>query len=155
MKRMDGLVGLLWLFLTVGAGIGLVWGALQLGLGDLINPSPEQVAEQLVRGVGAHRFEGAMQTLSEPLQESVNPALLRTLAVSIELASGGIEDVNGVSAEETGDTAEAQVLVSLSNRTEVTLSIPLTKENGEWKVASVEPLWQLAQATQTIRLMDL
>jgi len=155
MRRLDGLVSLLWLFLTVGAGIGLVWGALQLGLGDLINPPPEQVAEQLVRGVASHRFEGAGQALSESLQQEDTGATLRTLAMHIEMAAGGIEDANGVSSTETGDTAEAQVVVTLKNGAEVMLSFPLVKENEEWKVASVEPMWQLGKAIQTIRLMDL
>jgi hypothetical protein len=155
MKRLSGLSSLAWLFLTIMAGIGLIWGALQIGLGDLINPSPEQVAEQLVRGIGSHRYEGAIQMLNRPLQASVSPFMFRRLAASIEQASGGIEAVTGLSSRERGSTAEAQVLVTLKDGAEVTLVFYLENENGEWKVADLAPIWQLIHATQTLRLLDL
>jgi hypothetical protein len=71
------------------------------------------------------------------------------------MASGGIEDVSGVSSDESGNLAQAQVLVTLKNRSKVLLTFPLVEENGEWKIASIEPMWQLAQATRLIRLLDL
>jgi hypothetical protein len=128
----------------VAGALAILQLLLAQGVTFAIVPPPETTAEQLVRAVQAHRFYGAMQLLSEPLQAQVAEDDFRGIAAEIREAHGGIAQAHGVDAQPAGDTATATARVRLEDRSETTLEFPLVKEQGEWRVASIDPLRRLA-----------
>ena len=122
----------------------LIAGAVALDQAKFIIPSPETTAAQLVDALGAHRYEGAMNQLSEELRQQVTEQDLQSLVQSIESSQDGIYDAQEVGAQEQSQFASAQVKVKLGNGQERIIEFPLEKENGLWKVSSLEPLQSLA-----------
>lgn len=110
-----------------------------------IVPPPENTAEQLVSALGAHRYEGAMNQLSQELRQQVKEEDLQALVKNIEQSPAqGIQDAHGQGAQEQGEQATAEVQVKLGTNEEVPVELPLKKENGLWKVSSLDPLRSLA-----------
>ena len=135
----------LWIVLAFAA-VMLVLGVLiSQDITEFIVPPPENTAEQLVSALSAHRYEGAMNQLSQDLQQQVKEEDLQSLVKTIEQSPAqGIQDAHGQQAQEQGNQATAEVQVKLGTNEEINVAFPLKKENGIWKVSSLEPLRGLA-----------
>lgn len=136
------------LFLIVGVtGVLLliIAGLLSQGWGDLLIPPPEGAAEQLVGALGAHRYTGAMNQLSQALQQTREEDLRALVKAIEESPQQGIQDAHGQEAQEQGDQATAQVKVKFGNNQERVVELPLVRENFVWKVSSLDPLKGLGQ----------
>ena len=134
-----------WILLLANAILLALAGMVARDWTKVIVPPPENTAEQLVSALGAHRYEGAMNQLSQDLQQQVKEEDLQNLVKIIEQSPAeGIQDAHGQDAQEQGDQATAEVQVKLGSNQETTLQFPLVKENGTWKVSSLDPLKELA-----------
>lgn len=122
----------------------VIWTLVSLGFTTFLVPPPEMTAEQFLRALKAHRYEAARDQLSEEIQQQVTADDLRALVRTIEERHGGLNNVDGQGARIADDRAVATVVVTLGDGTAETLEFPLTKEQGLWKVASVEPVQRLA-----------
>ena len=136
------------LALLAAAGLLLGWAAETEAARYLI-PSPDKVAEGLVSALAAQRYTGALNALSQDLQQQVQPEDLRTLVARIEQAHQGISDAHGQAGQAApaaahNATASAQVQVKLGDLSEQELTFELVRENGLWKIASLGPLETLA-----------
>jgi hypothetical protein len=116
-------------------------GLTSIDKADLLIPTPEGAAAQMVGALGAHRAAGARGQLAKDLQEQVDEGELLALIRNIEAGPlRGIEDAHEVSSEEQGGQVVAQVRVKFGDLSEHILEFPLRKENGLWKVSSLDPL---------------
>ena len=132
---------IVWIFLIMSAVLLVLAGMVSQGWTKQIVPPPETTASQLVGALAAHRFEGAMNQLSQDLQQQVTEEDLRALMSAIEQSpSKGIQDSHGQSAQIEGDQATAEVQVKLGTNEQINIQFPLKKENGVWKVTSLDPL---------------
>jgi len=129
------------------AQLGLLAGMLlvialfvALDRAGLIIPPPEKTAEQLVSALGAHRFAGARNQLSQDLRSQVEDADFTALVQGLEQSHQGILDVHELDSQANGRNATARVKIKWGDLQEDTLQFPLVKENGLWKVASLGPL---------------
>jgi hypothetical protein len=145
---MDDLRALRPVLYLVALGAGCLL-ALQLliasGFAEPFVPRPDTTAEELVKAIGAHRYEAAIELLAEDLAGEVDVDDLRGLAERVEAARGGIEQATGEGDETSGDAATASVKVRLGDRTEETIEFPLAREGDLWKVAALDPLESLAE----------
>ena len=146
MKDFQALRSLLAVLAVLALGL-LIFGVLVAAdRADLLIPSPEGAAEQFVSAMAAHRYTGALNQLSQDLQGQVKEKDLQDLVQSIEASSSeGIQDAHEEEAQEQVDTATASVRVKLGNNQEETLDFPLKKENGLWKLTSIDPLRSLVK----------
>ena len=130
-----------WMALTLGVVLLALAGLVAQDWTEFIVPPPENTAEQLVSALGAHRYEGAMNQLSQDLQQQVSEEDLHALVSSLEESPAqGIQDAHEQRAQQQGDQATAEVQVKFGNNQQTTVQLPLVKENGLWKVSSLEPL---------------
>jgi hypothetical protein len=120
-----------------------IYAAVALDNASLIVPPPETTAEQLISALGAHRYEGAMNQLSQELKQQVKEDDLHALVESIESSRQGIQDAHEQGAHEQGQSATASIIIKLGDGQEQTVDLPLQKENGLWKVTSIEALRSL------------
>lgn len=138
---------LLWMVLLLAVVLLALAGMVAQDWSEFIVPPPENTAEQFVSALGAHRYEGAMNQLSQDLRQQVSEEDLRALVRNLELSPArGIQDAHEQGAQRLGgaaqqsDQATAEVQVKLGNNQQTTVQLPLIKENGLWKVSSLEPL---------------
>ena len=123
----------------------ILWAAVATDHASLVIPSPEGTANQFVSALAAHRSAGAQSQLSNSLKEQVSQTDLRDLMEAIEASSlQGIQDSHEQSAQEQGDQAIARLKVKFGNNQEKNMEFQLTKENGLWKVNSINPIQDLA-----------
>jgi hypothetical protein len=116
------------------------WGLLAAGVRDYLVPPPEMEVEQFLRALEAHHYGAAHDRLSEALGERVSEDDLRSLVDGMEAVHGGIAQVAGLEATETGDVATASVHVRFADDTESTLEFPLIWEQGRWHLEKIETL---------------
>lgn len=90
------------------------------------------------------RYEGAIGRLSAELRGQVKESDLRPLVSRIEQTRGAIEQASVEESREAGQSATGTVQVTLREGREPVLEFPLVKENGVWKIASPDPVRQLA-----------
>ena len=111
-----------------------------------IIPSPETEAESLVRALKARRFAAVKNELTESLRGSVDDAALKALLEQLRSSHRGILEAHGESSRQHGPhEAAATVAVRLEDKTQETIELPLKKEHGLWRVASIEPLGRLTR----------
>ena len=70
---------------------------------------------------------------------------LKKLFEAVHAAHQGISDAHGERAQKEGSRATATVKVKLEDKSEETIDLPLEKEHGLWRVASLEPLGRLTR----------
>lgn len=122
----------------------ILWAAVATDHARLVIPSPEGTANQFVSALAAHRYAGAQSQLTDSLQEQVSQMDLRDLVEVIEASSlQGIQDSQEQSAQEQGDLASARLKVKFGNNQEQEMEFRLKKEDGLWKVNSINPIRSL------------
>lgn len=145
MSALSGLRPFAIIAALLAASLLVIAGLVSADAASLIIPPPEGVAEQVVTALGAHRYEGAMNQLSDDLQQQVGEEDLQAFVEAVEESPReGIQDAHGQDAQESGNQATASVEVKFGNNETQTIDLPLAKENGLWKVTSLEPLRTLA-----------
>jgi hypothetical protein len=136
---------LAWILLLFSAILLLLAAFVTQGWTQFIVPPPENTAAQLVSALGAHRYEGAMNQLSEDLQQQVKHQDLQNLVKAIEESpAGGIQYAHEQNSEQQDDQATAEVQVTLKNNRQVNIQLPLKQENGVWRITSLDPIRELA-----------
>jgi hypothetical protein len=111
-------------------------------LGDvgLFVPPAEAAAEGFCRALAEHRYPQARRSLSAALA-TVDPKQLAALQAAIEGKHGPVHDVRGEVASLGVSHATSAATVSLRfPRATHRVTLPLRRERGLWKVASVDPL---------------
>lgn len=108
-------------------------------------PPPDSVGEELVRALHARRFSAAHRELAEGPRVQLREADLRGLVDALEAAGRGLEDAHGQGFDRQGEQAIAHMAVKTKDGQERPIDLPLVKEQGEWKVASLEPLRALVR----------
>jgi hypothetical protein len=140
---MSGLMGVRPIAVLAGLCVGALV-VLELltsqGVTAVIVPPPDSAGEELVRAMHARRFTAAQRELAEGLRVQMGEAGVRGLADALEAAGRGLEDAHGQGYERQNERATAHLLVKTKDGQERPIDLPLTKEQGEWKVASLEPL---------------
>ncbi len=139
MRDWLALRGLLAVLVLWGALLGLIAAQIALGGNHVVIPPPEQSAVDLLQALKAHRFEGAWMELSEPAGARTAASDLQDLTRRLEEKGVWIVSLEGSERSRSGDQALVDVDLDLpSGSTGITL--PMRREQGEWKVDSIEPL---------------
>lgn len=144
MNDWQSLKNIFFMLVLLGFSLLMILSLAATGRASLLIPSPENTAESLVVALSARRYSGAFQALSQDLQEQVGMQDLQKINRAVQSSHGGILDARGQESQEQGTFASATVQVKLGDLRETSLDLPLVKENGEWKVSSIEPLQELA-----------
>jgi hypothetical protein len=118
----------------------LLWGLVALDMTQYIVPSPHVTAEQFLRALKAHRYEGARDQLSEGLRAQVSRERLAQVVQDLERTESGISEAHGERSQQSGTRADAEAQVRLESQREVVLTFPLVREQGIWRITSVDPL---------------
>jgi hypothetical protein len=114
------------------------------GAARLIVPSPDDTAGEMLHALLANREPAAHRALTRQLQEQVPTERLEQLASEIAERLGAISHLETETVEEQDDRATVRATVRVGAGEERTLELPLVKEEGFWRVASLEPLGALA-----------
>jgi hypothetical protein len=104
-------------------------------------PPPEAAAENFLRALTEHRWAQARGHLAADLRRTA-PSELAALETSLEKTRGSVENVEGEDAVLAGETATARASIDFSTA-RVELHLPFRRQNGLWKVASLDPLRHL------------
>lgn len=115
------------------------------GAAKLLLPSPENTAGELLRALAAHREPAAHRELSQGLKEQVPPEQLESLATAIEQRLGGVSQVSVQTVDERESRATVRATLRVGAGEERDVELPLVKEEGFWRVASIESLRALAR----------
>ena len=142
MNNRDALVGPLSIAGALLVCLGALWALVALDQTEHIVPAPEQVGESFFKDLAARDFGSARQQLAEDLRATTSASDLRTLADDVEQARQGLEDAHGLEAQEQAGIAQASVEVTLGDG-QPTVGVPLSQENGLWKITSLDPLLKL------------
>jgi hypothetical protein len=128
---------------AVAAGL-LIAGAATGPGGDrgVLVPPPEAAAENFLKALAEHRYTQAPHHLAAGLNQT-EPGELAALHASVERAHGAVEKVQGEDASVTGQESTARVSLRFPYGPR-DLRLPLRREKGLWKVASLDPLRALA-----------
>lgn len=115
----------------------LVTAAAVSGLRDraVLVPPPEMVVEEFVRDISLERWEPARSHLATPLARRVGPDSLRRFLEVVEQRVGRIEEVRGRPFFATDVSAEASAEIRSADGGRGTLSMPLLREHGLWKIS--------------------
>lgn len=135
---------------AVLAEMAAVAGAILLattvrGLGrddGVLVPPPEAVSENLVKAMTEHRYAQARQHVTKDLART-DPGSLAVIVRGIEQVNGAVETVQGEDAVVSGEESTARVALEFE-RGRRDLHLPLRREKGLWKVASLDPLREMA-----------
>ena len=119
---------------------GLFLGGLLLlgstGARWLIVPPPDVAAGEMLRALSAQREPAAHRELTRELREQVPPEQLPRL--------GAVSRIDATTVDEQPERATVRATLRLSPGEEHQVELPLVKEEGSWRVASLEPLRALA-----------
>ena len=110
----------------------------------LLVPPPEAAAENFLKAMTEHRYTRARQHLAGDLRDTA-PDTLAALERSVEQARGPVQKVQGRGAVIAGDESTARASIDFENGGQ-DLRLPLRREKGLWKVSSLQPLRELAEA---------
>lgn len=127
-----------------GLALLATWGVVSAGLEDVLVPTPKTTAEEFLRAMKAHRYSGAHEFLSAQLSEEISEENLRELGGSLEIRHGGFAEAYGKSEEEQAESATATAIVQFDGGTELEIELPMVREEGIWRIASIQPLLNLA-----------
>lgn len=145
MKDLIGLRPLALIAALLAAALLIIAALVRADAARLITPSPEDTAAELIKAMGAHRYTGARNKLSDDLQQQFDEKSLRLIVNRIEqMPLKGIQDAHGQQAHEQGDAATASVEVKFGNHQIKVIEIGLSKEKGIWKVNSLDALQAFA-----------
>jgi hypothetical protein len=103
-------------------------------------PPPEATAENFLRALTKHRWAQARAHLAADLRATPSSELA-AIEKSLEEARGCVENVQGEDADRMGETATARASIEFTSA-RMDLHLPVRRENGLWKVASLDPLRQ-------------
>lgn len=148
MNDLQALKGPLAILLLLASVLLVIAILISAGITEFIVPPPEQVAAGMVDALGARRYEGALNQMSEEVKNQVRIEDLRQLVDEIEARHQGIDQAEGVDSQVQGDSASATVQVRTQDGQEHILQFPLSSQNGIWSVDSIDPLSQLAASVQ-------
>lgn len=141
MNRLAGLKPVAITLVLLAFVLAGMFGLVQAGQGDMLVPSPQQAAESFYRGLMAHNFDAARSQLSQSLAENVSADDLQARAQQLEQTPArGIDEAEGEVAQIQGDSAQATVKIRLKNNAQENVTVQLTREQGQWKVASLPPI---------------
>jgi hypothetical protein len=121
---------------VIGLALLVTAGAVT-GLRDraVLVPPPEMVVEEFVRDISLKRWEPARSHLAGPLARGVGPDSLRRFLEVVEHRVGRIEEVRGRPFFATEVAAEARAEIRSTEGHRGTLSMPLLREHGLWKIS--------------------
>lgn len=127
------------------ASLALIAGLIAMGGNDVIVPPPEQPAIDFVQALKAHRFEGARLELTEAERQEIDVERLREYVAALDRQGLTITSIDGHEVSRSAD--EALVDVDIRFATSVaTVTLPMQREQGEWRIASIDSLVALADA---------
>jgi hypothetical protein len=115
---------------------------LRLGDGSCFTAPPEAVAEQFVRKLALARWAPARAHLTPALAARVDEAMMRAARQRFEERWSAVRAVEGQPGPRSGDQAWASALVTTARGQRVAIALPLLRQQGEWHVASLEPIIQ-------------
>jgi hypothetical protein len=133
---------------------GLLITAAAVGPGrdrGVLVPPPEAAAENFLKAMAEHRYTQAPQYLAAGVK-GTEPGELAALHASLERAYGAIEGVQGEDASIAGEESTARASLRFAGGPR-DLRLPLRREKGLWKVASLDPLRALAAAGPLVRFL--
>ncbi len=103
---------------------------------------PLNTAKIFFETLAAHQYTEALCCLTQELHQSTDEGDLKSQMQAIEDLHHGIWEVVSLNWRKEGDTVLAELLIKTGN-SEQNLAVPMKKEGGDWKVASLKPLHQL------------
>jgi hypothetical protein len=143
LRALEPLTGVVALF---GAAMAALWLLVSNDVTLAVIPPPETEAESLVRALDARRFAAFRSELTESLRKEVDDETLKLLSARIESSHKGISEAHGTDTRhQDSHRATATVEVELGDRTAERIELPLIREHGLWRVASIEPLGRLTR----------
>jgi hypothetical protein len=115
--------------------------------------TPSGATEEFIHRLVSHNFDRAGEQLSSQVSQKVSPADLRLLFRHFEGHYQGIYKIRVDILTQKGDNAIASLRFKLDSGNYQSIQIPLHKENGVWKIASIQPLWKLVLQLEDSRLV--
>lgn len=98
-------------------------------------PPPESVAEELVKGVVAHRYGPAATHLSDSARQTITPAALDRMNGRIEAQLGRVLQVRGEPVSVDGSQGRAAVVVEGTAGRSLRIGVELSFTGSRvWKV---------------------
>jgi hypothetical protein len=123
-----------------------IWALVVSGRGQLLVPPPHQVAEQFLNALRIHEYGAAGRVLTRDLRARTTDGDLRALARELEQTRPAPEDARGRSSAVQEAVASATVELRRQDGRTLHAEFRLERENGLWKLASVEPARAIARA---------
>lgn len=117
-----------------------LWFLAMTGFSMFIVPQPDDMVEQFVRALKAHRYEAARDMLAEELRRQVSTDDLRSQVLSIEAREGGFADAYAIDVTKGSDSATAWVRVKPASGKERVSQFTLGKQHGLWRIVSLDAL---------------
>jgi len=140
---------------VLALALGITWAAINLSLERWFNPTPEITAENFISSLAAHRYTGAHNNLTSDLRDEVSLESLQILIAGIEVKKNGIEQAKAEEVQQYGDTAFVSVRIEMKDGSELTVELPLLRENGLWKISALEEMWTLVFTSPRFRALSL
>jgi hypothetical protein len=110
------------------------------GKDEFIIPRPEEMAENWLRALHAHRFSAAYQELGQALHQKVSEEQLKEMVLEAESKGRRLVEAHGERSQALDTIALAHVRVKEEDRREAVWTIGTIKESGLWKIATLEAL---------------
>lgn len=142
MKVLLPLRGMFIIVLLFATVMLLSWALVQWDFDRYLIPTPEVTVEQFFDALNSHDFQAARDELSERLQQDVEPDDLKALEQKIERAHQGIVATHAQNLEPQPSSTMTTVNLEFQSGAQRSFTLPLEKEQGLWKMTSIEPLVQ-------------
>lgn len=115
-----------------------------------VNLTPEGAGAAFISQLAAHRFDGALNSLSSRLRQDITLDRLRYLAASIEAHGPGILRAVGDGSSEFGERASARVIIQMADGQKMTVELLMVRENGAWKVYNFRDFLRVAYPNRSV-----
>jgi hypothetical protein len=111
----------------------------------ILIPTPQMTAQQFVMALKARRYQAARAQLSEKLESQLSDDQLKAFYQSLKQNGFEISDTREISEQIISNHAFANLQIEFKHRPSQQLTFSLVKQQGQWKLDSIQPLQSLIQ----------
>ena len=123
--------------LTAGLSLAVLLLLGSTGAARLLVPSPDDTAGEMLHALAAHRKPAAHRALTRELRAQVPAEQLPRF--------GSVSRIDATTVDEQPERATVRATLRVGAGEEREVELPLVKEEGFWRVASLEPLARLTR----------
>lgn len=121
---------------------GLIFGCISFAFSCSLLSSPEGTVEQFYQYLNAGEYSKAKELYNTEARQMVDGELMALRGgfsnwADTETRKGTIEKVKAINSQVRGEGATVDYVIVYKDGTNVSKSVPLTKENGSWKIGLI------------------